>query len=321
MKIHTAEESSSSVYTLSWHCRLEDLPVSLRSQIREVCLVQPWRNFIVFLFPALWVFSAIVMAKWPLLPIRTAGVVVIGISIQAMGITMHEAVHGNLFRQPRWDRWIGFVMAVPAFFSFTAYKVAHLNHHRHTRTDKDQDELPNMCRNRRQYVVLYYAWFFVGTFLYFFIVPWKALRIASRRERSRIYGEYLAMFLIYVVVVLLELRSGHLTSLLWDWLFPAQVAILLSNIRTLAEHLGTEGKGDAVSRARTVTSNRLVSFLMLNTNYHLEHHLFPAVPWYHLPKVHRLLKPIYQARRPDVRRSYLAYALESLRRGPTELSE
>jgi fatty acid desaturase len=25
-------------------------------------------------------------------------------------------------------------------------------------------------------------------------------------------------------------------------------------------------------------------------NYHLEHHLFPAVPHYHLPRLHRLLQ-------------------------------
>jgi fatty acid desaturase len=29
--------------------------------------------------------------------------------------------------------------------------------------------------------------------------------------------------------------------------------------------------------------------MMCNINYHLEHHLFPGVPWYNLPKVHALL--------------------------------
>jgi fatty acid desaturase len=28
---------------------------------------------------------------------------------------------------------------------------------------------------------------------------------------------------------------------------------------------------------------------MCNLNYHIEHHLYPAVPWYNLPKLHRLL--------------------------------
>jgi fatty acid desaturase len=317
----TTDELSGGIQTSAWHCRLGDLPISLRTEIRDLYAVRPQWNIVALLFPTIWILSVAAMEKWPNFPVRIAGILIIGVSIQAMAIIMHEALHANLFRQPVWDRWVGFVMAVPAFFSFTAYKVAHLNHHRYTRTDKDQDELPNMCRNRQQYVALYYGWFVVGTFLYFFIVPWKALRIARSRDRSRICTEYLLMFLMYGFVVWLAIRSGHSMSLFWYWLFPAQVAIFLSNVRGLAEHLGTEGSGDAISRTRTVTSNKLVSFLMLNLNYHLEHHLFPAVPWYSLPKAHQMLKPIYQNRQPDVRRSYLLYALESLRTGPKEMLE
>jgi fatty acid desaturase len=29
---------------------------------------------------------------------------------------------------------------------------------------------------------------------------------------------------------------------------------------------------------------------MCNENYHLEHHLYPAVPWYNLPRLHQELK-------------------------------
>jgi fatty acid desaturase len=33
-----------------------------------------------------------------------------------------------------------------------------------------------------------------------------------------------------------------------------------------------------------------VSFLLLNENYHLEHHLFPEVPSYRLPQLRALLQ-------------------------------
>jgi fatty acid desaturase len=33
-----------------------------------------------------------------------------------------------------------------------------------------------------------------------------------------------------------------------------------------------------------------VSFCLLNENYHLEHHLFPEVPSYNLPRLHALLR-------------------------------
>jgi fatty acid desaturase len=34
-----------------------------------------------------------------------------------------------------------------------------------------------------------------------------------------------------------------------------------------------------------------VSFLLLNENYHLEHHLFPEVPSYSLPQLRAILRP------------------------------
>jgi len=102
------------------------------------------------------------MERYPTWWVRTIGVIAIGISIQAMAILMHEALHGNLFRRPALDRWACFLFGIPAFFSGTAYLIAHLNHHRHTRTSLDQDEIANYCRTDLQYKTLFYALFASG---------------------------------------------------------------------------------------------------------------------------------------------------------------
>lgn len=305
--------------TVAWRLRLEDLPIALRAEIRGLHKVRLWANLIILFYPLLWICSVAVMERWPTLVVRIIGVVVIGISLEAMAILMHEALHGNLFRRPKLDRWIGFVLAAPAFFSTTAYKVAHLNHHRYTRTEKDQDEISNYCRTQAQYVALFYAWFVFGTLIYMFSVPWKALAIASPKDRRRVITEYALMFATYATALGVGAATGHIWWLLWYWLVPAQVAVVLSNVRGLAEHLGTPGDGDAIARTRTVTSNKLVSFLMINLNYHLEHHLFPGIPWYNLPRLHHLLRPICESRGADVRQSYTAYAIECLRNGPEPL--
>lgn len=49
---------------------------------------------------------------------------------------------------------------------------------------------------------------------------------------------------------------------------------------------------------------------MCNLNYHLEHHLFPGVPWYHLPKVHALLKDEFRAAGASVYRSYTEFLID-----------
>ena len=41
---------------------------------------------------------------------------------------------------------------------------------------------------------------------------------------------------------------------------------------------------------RTVLMNPVFRFLYLNMNYHLEHHMFPAVPYRNLPKLHDMVK-------------------------------
>lgn len=41
---------------------------------------------------------------------------------------------------------------------------------------------------------------------------------------------------------------------------------------------------------RTVYMNPVLRFLYLNMNYHLEHHMFPSVPYHNLPKLHSLVR-------------------------------
>jgi fatty acid desaturase len=313
------EASDHGPETSEWRLRLEDLSPELRTEIRSLYSVRPWANLILLLYPAAWICSIAMMQRWPVWPIRVAGIVVIAISVQAMGTLMHEALHGNLFRSPFLDRWIGFALGVPTFFSASAYKVTHLNHHRYTRSERDMDEFSYACSTQRQYVALFYASFLVGSLLYMFAVAFKAYSMASQNSRRRIVAEYSLMLLAYAAAVSFAIVMRHPEWLFWYWLAPICVAVVLSNIRALAEHMGTSGAGDAMLKTRTVTSNPLVSFLMLNLNYHLEHHLFPAVPWYNLRRIHRLLKPLYEARGAVVQESYAAFVLQCLRRIPEPL--
>jgi len=42
---------------------------------------------------------------------------------------------------------------------------------------------------------------------------------------------------------------------------------------------------------RTCYLNPVSSFIYWNMQYHIEHHTFPMVPYYHLPELHQILKP------------------------------
>lgn len=298
---------------------LRALDESTQRRVRALHLIDVRRNWIVVFWPTVWIVAGYLIVSAPQglagILIQATAVLAIGVALQAVAILMHEALHGNLFRNPAYDRLATFAFGVPALFSGEAYRVAHLNHHRCTGTEGDQDNIRNLCDSDRQYRTLFYLWFFAGTLFYMVIVPWKAMQIGSRRERRRVILEYLLLLLICGVIVGVSIARNHLAELVLCWLLPMQVAMVMSNVRGLSEHLCTSN-GDAWTRTRTTLSNRLVSFAMLNLNFHLEHHLFPGVPWYNLRKLNRELQPAYKGKGVFIQNSYLAYVWQAFSGGP-----
>jgi fatty acid desaturase len=66
----------------------------------------------------------------------------------------------------------------------------------------------------------------------------------------------------------------------------------LTLIFGLTQHAGlAEDVLDHRLNSRTVYMNPISRFIYWNMNYHLEHHLFPMVPYHALPQLHALLKP------------------------------
>src|SRR5438105_9025220 len=64
----------------------------------------------------------------------------------------------------------------------------------------------------------------------------------------------------------------------------------LVNIRAMSQHTFLKHHSDTVLGTRSILTNRVTAFFMCNENYHLEHHLYPGVPWYNLPRLHQALR-------------------------------
>ncbi len=283
-----------------------------RAAIRELHRIRPVWNLVGLFFAALWAGGAWLVLGTTSAVLRITGYVAIGVAIHGLVVLMHEGIHGSLFRNKSLDRWFGFLLGIPSLVSFTAYRVTHLAHHRYNRTADDPDEFSNLTRRGPLLSLAFYAWMLVGTFVYFlFHVPVTAFARGKTAERVAVAVEYAVLAVIYGFLFVLGWRFGFLSALIQCWLLPMVVAVICGNIRGWAEHMMTI-PGHPLTQSRTVTSNRVVSFLTLNLNYHLEHHLFPGMPWYNLTKLHSLLQGEYHAAGSFIYKSYLRFLFDAV---------
>jgi Na(+)-translocating NADH:ubiquinone oxidoreductase F subunit len=102
--------------------------------------------------------------------------------------------------------------------------------------------------------------------------------------RARIYA------LIYVGSLALSLAAHSAIPLFLVWL-PNLFGTWLLYVYNLTQHAGlAENVLDHRLNCRTVYMNPVNRYLYWNMNYHLEHHMFPLVPYHALPRLHEAVK-------------------------------
>jgi fatty acid desaturase len=109
-------------------------------------------------------------------------------------------------------------------------------------------------------------------------------------ERPKVFRTARIWLAIFAAVIALAIATGSFLPLMYvglPTLYGGWFVILVG----LTQHAGlAEDVLDHRLNARTVYMNPIFRFLYLNMNYHVEHHMFPTVPYYALPKLHEAMK-------------------------------
>jgi fatty acid desaturase len=100
------------------------------------------------------------------------------------------------------------------------------------------------------------------------------------------------MVLTNAVLFALCRASGH------GWLYGMWVLSYLTpfplflRIRSMAEHAVTDRGTDMFTNTRTTRAGVLARATVapIRVNFHVEHHVMPSVPYYRLPRMHRMLR-------------------------------
>jgi len=219
-----------------------------------------------------------------ILPLSVCGIVCMGLAFNMLGILIHEGLHGLLAKRPWLNHCMSFLAGIPILASPTAYQVTHANHHFELGRKLDYGTYRQHFRKTAFVWIAYFAQLFLGTFLYILLIPPLAFRTASVRSRLVIISEYCVLLTI-AVFLFMALRAE---TLLLYWFYPLVVCSFLTNVRGLASHALGDVENLYLS-TRTVKSSKLVSWLFMHENYHLEHHVFPSAPSYNLGKIHELI--------------------------------
>ena len=242
-------------------------------------------------------------------PILAAGIVITAIALNTFPLLVHEGMHGLLFANRRWN-WIASVLLGSTFLmSFSAYRVLHLRHHRYLGDPRDPDDYHNYSRSRPVVWGLHFVRLIFGPVLYICLIPVLALKHGSPAQRKLICIEYTLLVSMYSVL----LRMFSYRELFVVWIVPLLLMGALTAIRGFTQHGITEAS-DPYLASRTMLPRPMVAFFLLHENYHLEHHLFPEVPSYHLPALHALIWP--RLPRAVSGTSYLAFLAAFLRATP-----
>ncbi|HEY3767878.1 MAG TPA: fatty acid desaturase family protein [Candidatus Angelobacter sp.] len=109
-------------------------------------------------------------------------------------------------------------------------------------------------------------------------------------EQHKVYMVARLYVTIFVAVVLWCIASRSILPAMFIGL-PTFYGAWLKMILGLTQHAGLdEDVLDHRLNSRTVYLNPILRFMYWNMNYHVEHHMFPMVPYHALPKLHEAVK-------------------------------
>ena len=215
----------------------------------------------------------------------------------SLAVLMHEAGHCTLFSSAGANRWVGqWLCALPTLGNLSSYAEGHLQHHRLAGTVNDPD-LPNyvaypISRTSLRRKITRDLTGQTGLKLLVSLARGGAgnMELGSSSSRTLLLKQLMVQVVLFL---LLSLAGVGWTWWLWFATFMTTYMLII-RLRQIAEHAAVPNLYDPDPRnnTRTVDAPRWQRFLIAPSfvNYHLEHHLIPGVPCYHLPALRSLLK-------------------------------
>jgi len=249
------------------------------------------------LFGAMLLFAGIGILLWPSLwsvPFWLAYGVLYG---SAMDSRWHECSHGTPFK----TGWMNDVVYNIASFCMirnpVTWRWSHTRHHTDTVIVGRDPEIVAMRPPALGKIILNFFgildapqgwWRMIKDALGFFDP--EELSFIPESERHKVARVARIWILIYAATIVLALYLETILPLMVIGL-PRFYGAWHHLMTGLLQHGGlADDVIDHRLNSRTVYMNPISRFIYWNMNYHIEHHMFPMVPYHQLPELHELMK-------------------------------
>lgn len=209
----------------------------------------------------------------------------------------HESGHGTPFR----SRWMACVVYQIASFMMmrdpTVWRWSHTRHHTDTLIVGRDPEIQAMRPIRLAKVLANFFGLVDVPIALRDLVRHAAGRLGAEEatfipetERFRVYRTARIHLAIYLAAAAACMLTGSLLPLMYIG-GPRIYGTFMHMVYGLTQHAGMgENVLDHRLNTRTVKMCRINRFLYWNMNYHVEHHMFPMVPYHRLPELHEEIK-------------------------------
>jgi fatty acid desaturase len=209
----------------------------------------------------------------------------------------HEAGHGTAFR----TQWLANAVYQLASFMMmrdpTVWRWSHTRHHTDTLIVGRDPEIQVMRPARlAKLLANFFGLVDVPVALRDMLVHacgrlrGEEATFVPESERAKVYRAVRIWLLVYAVTIAACVVFGSLLPLMFIG-GPRIYGTFMHVVYGLTQHAGMgENVLDHRLNTRTVKMCRINRFLYWNMNYHVEHHMFPMVPYHRLPELHEEIK-------------------------------
>ena len=235
--------------------------------------------------------------------VRVPCAVVIGFVVFDGTILLHEVVHKAVFDgdRPGAYRLLGLLYALPSGISPTQFTRWHLDHHAELGSPTDDPKRAHLSpkKNARWLKLLYAT---PALFPIYFRAARKETATYPETLRRRIRSERLAAIALHLGAAATIYVLGGAARLIWLYavpvffVFPPAFAL-----NRLGQHYDIVPAEPAKWGTRMARSS-FWEFVYLWSHLHLEHHYYPAVPFYRLPALADALVPFFEKEGVPARR-------------------